>query len=90
MRRANEAARAQLWLPKMHARLLSLTLVSDVASDYFTLLQLDLQLAITRETVDPDRFGETYPLRLDHGVATKLDVLRRSRFSILRMRRFLT
>jgi len=28
-----------------------LTLVSDIAADYYTLLQLDLQLQITQETV---------------------------------------
>ena len=37
-----------------------LTLVSDVASDYFTLLELDLELQITRDTVnDTGRFRQT-------------------------------
>jgi len=53
-----------------------LTLVSDVASDYFTLLQLDLQLQITRDTVNTQTDSvKLTNLRLDHGVATKLDVL---------------
>ncbi len=47
-----------------------------LAADYFTLLQLDLQLTITRETVktQTDSVSLTQ-LRLEHGVATKLDVL---------------
>ena len=53
-----------------------LTLVSDVANDYFTLLQLDLQLQITRETVTTQTNSvKLTNLRLEHGVATKLDVL---------------
>ena len=53
-----------------------MTLVSDVANDYFTLLQLDLQLQITRETVTTQTNSvKLTNLRLEHGVATKLDVL---------------
>jgi multidrug efflux system outer membrane protein len=53
-----------------------LTLVSDVASDYFALLQLDLQLRITNETVNTQVDSvKLTTLRLEHGVATKLDVL---------------
>jgi multidrug efflux system outer membrane protein len=53
-----------------------LTLVSDVASDYFALLQLDLQLQITNETVKTQVDSvKLTTLRLQHGVATKLDVL---------------
>ena len=53
-----------------------LTLVSDVASDYFTLLQLDLELQITRNTVTTQEDSvKLTSFRLDHGVATKLDVL---------------
>jgi len=47
-----------------------------VASDYFTLLQLDLQLQITRNTVATQTDSvKLTKLRLEHGVATKLDVL---------------
>src|SRR6266852_3186410 len=52
LRRANEAARAQLLATEDARQTVILTLVSDVASDYFSLLQLDLQLQITRETVN--------------------------------------
>src|SRR5882762_6933783 len=46
LRRANEAARAQLLATEDVRQTVILTLVSDVASDYFALLQLDLQLQI--------------------------------------------
>ena len=53
-----------------------LTLASDVANDYFTLLQMDLQLQITRETVATQTDSvKLTKFRLEHGVATKLDVL---------------
>src|ERR1700677_2336085 len=53
-----------------------LTVLSDVASDYFTLLQLDLELQIARDTVKTQQDSvKLTSLRLDHGVATKLDVL---------------
>jgi outer membrane protein, multidrug efflux system len=76
LRRANEAARAQLLATEDARQVVALTLVSDVAADYFTLLQLDLQLAITRETVKTQTDSvKLTQLRLEHGVATKLDVL---------------
>src|SRR5271163_1372644 len=76
LRRANEAARAQLLATEDARQVVVLTLVSDVASDYFTLLQLDLQLAIARDTVKTQTDSvKLTQLRLDHGVATKLDVL---------------
>ena len=50
--------------------------MSDVASDYFRLLDLDLQLRITQDTVKTQvESVKLTRLRLDHGVATKLDVL---------------
>ena len=53
-----------------------MTLVSDIASDYFTLLQLDLQLQITHETVKTQQDSvKLTTFRVEHGVATKLDVL---------------
>ncbi|MGC1598162.1 MAG: TolC family protein, partial [Candidatus Acidiferrales bacterium] len=53
-----------------------LTLVSDVASDYFTLLELDLELQISHDTVKTQQDAvKLTNLRLNHGVATKLDVL---------------
>ncbi len=76
LRRATEAARAQLLATEEAQHVVTLTLVSDVASDYFALLQLDLELQITRDTVKTQEGSvKLTSLRLDHGVATKLDVL---------------
>jgi multidrug efflux system outer membrane protein len=76
LRRETEAARAQLLATEDARQVVILTLVSDVASDYFTLLQLDLELRITRETVNTQTDSvKLTQLRLEHGVATKLDVL---------------
>jgi outer membrane protein, multidrug efflux system len=76
LRRATEASRAQLLATEDARQTVILTLVSDVASDYFTLLQLDLQLQITRDTVTTQKDSvKLTSFRLDHGVATKLDVL---------------
>ncbi len=76
LRRATEAARAQLLATEDARQTVILTLVSDVASDYFALLQLDLQLQITRETVKTQEDSvKLTNLRVEHGVATKLDVL---------------
>lgn len=76
VRRATEAARAELLATEDARQTVILTLVSDLASDYFTLLQLDLQLQITRQTVSTQTDSvKLTKLRLDRGVATKLDVL---------------
>jgi multidrug efflux system outer membrane protein len=76
LRRATEASRAQLLATEDARQTVILTLVSDVASDYFTLLQLDLELKITRDTVTTQKDSvKLTSFRLDHGVATKLDVL---------------
>jgi outer membrane protein, multidrug efflux system len=76
LRRATEAARAELLATEDARQTVILTLVSDVASDYFALLQLDLQLQITRNTVAAQEASvKLTNLRVDHGVATKLDVL---------------
>jgi multidrug efflux system outer membrane protein len=75
-RRATEAARAQLIGTQDAQQTVVLTLVSDVASDYFLLRGLDLQLQITKETVRTQQDSvKLTELRLQHGVATTLDVL---------------
>ena len=76
LRRATEASRAQLLATQDARQTVVLTLVSDVASDYFSLLALDLQLQITHETIKTQEDSvKLTKLRVDHGVATKLDVL---------------
>jgi multidrug efflux system outer membrane protein len=76
LRRATEATRAELLATEDARQTVLLTLVSDVASDYFTLLELDLQLQITHETIKTQEDSvKLTNLRVEHGVATKLDVL---------------
>ncbi|HET9375592.1 MAG TPA: efflux transporter outer membrane subunit [Chthoniobacterales bacterium] len=76
LRRATEAARAELLATQAARQTVILTLVSDVASDYFSLLQLDLQLQITQNTINSQTESvKLTKFRVDHGVATKLDVL---------------
>jgi outer membrane protein, multidrug efflux system len=75
-RRATEAARAQLLGTQAAQETVILTLVSDVASDYFLLRDLDLQLQIAKQTVKTQQDSvELTQLRLSHGVGTRLDVL---------------
>src|SRR6201988_4579995 len=75
-RRATEEARAQLIGTQDAQQTVILTLVSDVASDYFLLRGLDLQLQITKETVRTQQDSvKLTELRLSHGVGTRLDVL---------------
>src|SRR5262249_21921589 len=75
-RRATEAARAQLLGSQDAHQTVILTLVSDVASDYFLLRDLDLQLQITKETVRTQEDSvKLTELRLSHGVGTRLDLL---------------
>src|SRR2546422_977954 len=76
LRRATEASRAELLATEDARQTVILTLVSDVASAYFALLQLDLQVQITRETVKTQQDSvKLTNLRVEHGVATRLDVL---------------
>jgi multidrug efflux system outer membrane protein len=75
LRRATEAARASLLNAEENRKAVVSTLVSDVATDYFQLLELDAQLAITRRTLET----RVQSLQLtrhqqDHGTATLLDV----------------
>ncbi len=81
LRRATEASRADLLATEDARQTVILTLVSDVASDYFALLQLDLQLQITRETVKTQE---------DSVKLTNLRSCRLSKFSIPQTPRFLT
>jgi multidrug efflux system outer membrane protein len=76
LRRATESSRAQLLATEDARQTVILTLVSDVASHYFRLLQLDLQLQITHQTVKTQEDSvKLTRFRVEHGVATKLDVL---------------
>jgi multidrug efflux system outer membrane protein len=75
VRRANEAARAQLLNAEENRKAVVTTLVSEVASDYFNLLQLDYELQISNDTLATRR--ESLRLtqqRQGGGVATLLDL----------------
>jgi multidrug efflux system outer membrane protein len=74
IRRLNEAAKAQYLASEDARRGVLLSLVSDVATTYFTLIGLDEELAITKETVAA--FQGTYDLfkrKLDEGAASALE-----------------
>jgi multidrug efflux system outer membrane protein len=76
LRRATEAARAQLLGTEEARRVVVLTLVSDVATDYFQLLGFDLQLKLTLDTIKSQQESvRLTQLRVDLGVATRVDVL---------------
>ena len=51
LRRATEAARANLLSAEENRKAVVTTLVSDVAAQYFTLRELDAQLEISRQTL---------------------------------------
>jgi multidrug efflux system outer membrane protein len=75
LRRSTEAARANLLNAEWNRQAVVSTLVSDVATDYFQLLELDYQLAISRQTLDTR--VSTLRLTQDRqrgGVATLLDL----------------
>src|SRR6202040_2191277 len=75
-RRETEAARAQLLGTEDAQQTVIMTLVSDVASNYFLLRDLDLQLQLTKETVQTQENSvKLTELRLTHGLGTRLDVL---------------
>lgn len=74
IRRLNEAAKAQYLASEDARRGVLLTLVSDVAINYFELRGLDEELAITKETVAA--FQGTYNLfnrKLQEGAASALE-----------------
>lgn len=75
LRRKDEAALA-LWLATEEGRRgVTVTLVSDIASAYFTLRQYDLQLEIAKRTlVANTEQVELYRSRLDGGSSNRLEV----------------
>ena len=74
-RRGTEAARAELLATEYGRRFVMTTLVSDVATLYFDLRTLDLQLAISRRTLTSrvDALG-LVTQRQEGGVAAMIDV----------------
>lgn len=75
LRRATEGARANLLSADWNRKTVLTTVVSQIAADYFQLLELDSELEISRSTLSTRR--ESLQLtsdRQDHGIATLLDV----------------
>ena len=75
LRRATEAARANLLGAEENRKAVVSTLVSDVSANYFQLLQLDYELEISQSTLETRR--ESLRLVQDRqggGVATLLDL----------------
>jgi outer membrane protein, multidrug efflux system len=75
IRRSTEAARNDLLAQRENQHAVVLTLVSDVATTYLQLRQLDLALEISRRTLNANR--ETFRLarrRFDQGLISELDV----------------
>jgi multidrug efflux system outer membrane protein len=75
LRRATEAARADLLASEENRKAVITTLVSDVASTYFNLIELDSELEIARRTLT-SRVGslELIRIRRQGGVATLLEL----------------
>jgi len=74
-RRASEAARADLLGAEWGARAVVTTLVADMASSYFQLRELDLELDITRRAVVSRRQSlELVKLQERQGTVSMLDV----------------
>jgi multidrug efflux system outer membrane protein len=74
-RRATEAARANLLASEWAKQQVISTLVSNVATAYFQLRELDLELEISRETLTSRRDSlKLTQLLADHGATSMLDV----------------
>ena len=75
IRRATEAARAELLASEEAQRTVVITLVSDVAQAYFDLLEVDRELEIARQTLDSRRDSlRIIRLREEEGIASQLDL----------------
>jgi outer membrane protein, multidrug efflux system len=77
IRRAGEAAQANLFAQQDVRRAVMLTLVSDIASGYFLLIELDRELAIAQESADVyKRTLDLFTQRFQAGRDSKLGVVR--------------
>ncbi len=77
IRRSTEAARANLFAQQYVRRGVMLTLVSDVATGYFSLLELDRELAIAQDSAGTYRKTlDLFTQRFQFGKDSKLPVAR--------------
>ena len=84
IRRLKESARAEYLSTEEARRGVVVSLIGDVAGDYFTLRERDLELQIARSTRDiAQRNLELMRTRHDHGVSTGLDVRQAEQFLYL-------
>jgi multidrug efflux system outer membrane protein len=75
IRRATEAARAQLLATEENRKAVVLTLVSSVANSYVNLRDLDKQLEIAVETARSRKeFYEVFQLRFEGGLVSDLEI----------------
>jgi outer membrane protein, multidrug efflux system len=75
IRREHEAAVARMLATEQGRRGVLVTLVGDVASTYFILRRLDLELEISRRTLaSNDQTVDYFQTRLDGGVSNRLEV----------------
>jgi multidrug efflux system outer membrane protein len=75
LRRATEAARANLLSAEENRKAVVTTLVSDVATAYFTVRELDYELEISKRTLEARRTSlQLVQARQGGGVATLLDL----------------
>lgn len=75
LRKQTEAARAELRATEEDRKTVMTTLVSDVATSYFNLLELDLELDIAKQTLATRKNSlDIINIRQQGGVATMLDV----------------
>jgi multidrug efflux system outer membrane protein len=75
LRRATESAQAQLLASDWNRKTVITTLISDVATAYFSLLELDMELAISRNTLGTrEESLSLLRTQLRGGVGTLLDV----------------
>jgi multidrug efflux system outer membrane protein len=74
-RRATEASRANLLASEWAQKAVTVSLVADVAADYFVLRQLDLQLEISKRTYNSRNESLQLTQTLEqHGISSLLDV----------------
>ncbi len=75
LRRATEAARANLLSTEEGRRSVLLTLVAAVANSYVNLLNLDKQLEVTRSTTKSYKEAwDLFKLRYQHGIVSEMEV----------------
>jgi len=84
LRRLTESARANYLATEEARRGVVVSLIADVAGNYFTLRERDLELEIARRTRDSAEHNlQLVRLRHDHGAATGLDVHQAEQFLYL-------